>query len=65
MAKTHLKYIPNLFDKHRVYNKRLFDLAVPTNAVLSGKLQLAKISEARTKSQLLFVRLENPCYVSV
>jgi len=23
-----------------------------TNAVLSGKLQLAKISEARTKSQL-------------
>ncbi len=27
------------------------------NAVLSGKLQSAKISEARTESQLLLVRL--------
>jgi len=31
------------------------------NAVLSGKKLLAKISEARAKSQLFFVRLENPC----
>jgi hypothetical protein len=27
-------------------------ILLPANAVLSGKLQLAKISEARTKSQL-------------
>jgi hypothetical protein len=38
--------------KRQIPQLHLIEFAMPHNAVLSGKLQLAKISEARTKSQL-------------
>ena len=47
------------FRIHRAYNKILLLLAVPTNAHLKGKIELAKIGEwSEQNSQLYFVPLE-------
>jgi hypothetical protein len=44
------------FDEHRFYNKNSLELAVPTNATLSGKELLAKmLNEVKTANCFLSV----------